>query len=174
MQRRRVRRRSHWKWMIPVLVLLFLVGLFFASYQYVQYINKDERVKEAEIVKRANEAVKLVSVTEVEKGVWDQVVYTVRGTDEQGHEHIIGVLPDKVNPMTTAEITPKETIEGRIEAQYPDADVIRITPAYKDDQYLWQALVKRKDDQGVVHYFYHFYTFANGSPTGDIYTLPNK
>lgn len=172
MQRRRVRRRSHWKWLIPVLVLLFLVGLFFASYQYVQYINKDERVKEAEIIKRANEAVKLVNVTDVEKGVWDQVVYMVRGTDEHGQEQTVWVLPDKVTPM--AESTSKETIQAQIEAQYPDADVIRITPAYKDDQYVWQALVKRKDEQGVVHYFYHFYSFANGSSIGDVYTLPNK
>lgn len=174
MQRKRIRRRSYWRWLIPVLVLLFLIWLFFASYQYVQYINKDEWVKEAEMIKRANQAVKLVHVMEVEKGVWDQVVYTVRGTDELGQERIIWVFPDKVMPMTASKGRSKETMKTEIEAQYSDADVIRITPVYKDERYLWQALVKRPDERGVHHFYYHFYSFADGSPIGKTYVLPNK
>lgn len=171
MLKRRARRRSHWK-RNSVLVLLFLVGLLFASYQYVQYVNKGEHMKNKEIIRRAKKAVELVHVTEVEKGVWDSITHVVRGTDKQGQEHIIWVLPnEKLTPMLAAESISKEAMKEKIKAQHEDSDIIRLTPAYTEGKYVWQALMKRVNEQGLSHY-YQSYLFTDGSPTGELYMLP--
>lgn len=181
MLRRCVRRRLYWK-RNAILIFLFLVGLTVVFYQYVQVVHQDERMKDADISKRAREAVKFAQVTEVEKGGWDHTVYVVRGTDEQEKEHLVWVrvLPNnqfQLTPMSAAESVSKKEMKAKIKAQYPDADVIRLTPAYMEDKegkYMWQALVKRANRQGLNRYYYQLYVFTDGSPTGDEYELPTQ
>ncbi|MCY9515815.1 cell wall elongation regulator TseB-like domain-containing protein [Paenibacillus apiarius] len=173
MERSRTRRRSKWKWYIPLAVLI-LILLIAAVYMYVQYINADERVKEADIIRRANESVKLTEISDVEKSVWDDVIYVVEGKDEQGQERLVWVFPNKVVSMYAFEGIKKEAMKAKIKAQYNKVHIVRLLPGFKDGQYIWQAMLERADEQGNNRYYYHFYLFADGSPFGEIYGLPNK
>lgn len=112
MVRSRTRRRSKWKWYIPLAVLI-LILLIAAVYMYVQYINADERVKEADIIRRANDSVKLAEISGVEKSVWDDIVYVVEGKDEQDQERLVWVFPKKVVSMYAFEGIKKECDESK-------------------------------------------------------------
>ncbi|PZM65525.1 DUF5590 domain-containing protein [Paenibacillus dendritiformis] len=173
MARSRSRRRRN-RWFIAVLAFVVLILFITASVMYVNYIYSDERKKEADILQRAQQEVPLTEVNGIEKSIWDEVVYVINGVNQEGKAVWVWVFPDRVTSIPVADSVDKDTVKANIYQAYSDARIVRLLPGYKDNQYVWQAFVQRKDEKGTRRYFYQFYSFSDGSPLGEIYGLPNQ
>jgi uncharacterized protein YpmB len=173
MARSRSRRRRN-RWFIAVLAFLVLILFIVALVMYVNYIYSDQRVKEAEILQRAQQEIPLTEVNGIDKSIWEEVVYVINGVNQEEKAVWVWVFPDRVTSIQVADSVDKATVKANIHQAYPDARIVRLLPGYKDNQYVWQAFVQRKDEQGTRRYFYQFYSFYDGSPVGEIYGLPNQ
>lgn len=173
MARSRSRRRRN-RWFIAVMAFVVLILLIAASVMYVNYIYSDERVKEADILQRAQQEVPLTEVNGIEKSVWDEVVYVINGVNQEGKAVWVWVFPDRVTSTPVSDSVDKETVKANIHQAYPDVRIVRLLPGYKDNQYVWQAFVRRPDEKGTRRYFYQFYSFSDGASLGEIYGLPNQ
>lgn len=167
-------RRHRNRWFIAVQAFVVLILSITASVLYVNNIYSDERKKEADILQHAQQVVPLTEVNGIEKGIWDEVVYVIHGVNQEGKAVWVWVLPDRVTSIPVADTVDKATVKAMIQQAHPDVRIVRLLPGYIDNQYVWQAFVQRKDEQGTRRYFYQFYSFYDGSPVGEIYGLPNQ
>lgn len=160
---------------LVVLTILFILLLLATlSVWYVNHVRADEAQLEKTAIQRSREYVAWSSITKVEKSIWDSVYYVVTGKDESGAVQMAWVNEDSVTVKAASEGATKSDVEQSIKKQYPAAHISHIIPGVKDGEYVWEVLMKRKDEAGVNRYFYHFYTFSDGSPTGDIFAMPNQ
>lgn len=160
--------------LVILFILFILLLLATLSVWYVNDVRSDEHKLELEAVQRSGEHVTWSSIMKVEKSIWDSVYYVVTGKDETGQVQMAWVNENSVTVKAAAEGVTKADVERVIHEQYPDASISHIIPGVKDGEYVWESLVKRKDESGKKRYFYQFYQFSDGSPTGDVFAMPNQ
>jgi len=162
---------------LAVLAVLFVVLLLSTiTVWYVNVVRADEEILEADAIEASRSAVSWSSVDSVDKSIWDDVYYVVTGTDDAGVTQMAWVDGETKQVIVTAasDGVTKADIRQNIKQQYPEAEIVRLVPGIKDEELVWQAFVHRKDETGNYRYYYHFYHFSDGTPTGDIYSMPNK
>lgn len=160
---------------IVLLFILFMVLLFTTlSVWYVNEVRANEEQMEKAAIQRSSEQVAWSDIIKVEKSIWDSVYYVVTGKDETGAVQMAWVNEGSVTVKAAADGVTRSDVAQSIKEQYPAAQISHIIPSVKNDEYVWEALVKREDEAGITRNFYHFYTFSTGSPTGDIFAMPNQ
>ncbi|MGZ9584081.1 hypothetical protein [Paenibacillus marinisediminis] len=174
--RSRSRKRYSRVRIVVLAALVVMLLLAILSVWYVNYIRTDENSLEAKAVAESQKAVAWASVSGVEKSIWDSVYYVVTGVDEAGVTQMawVDLTSEQVTVKAASDGVSKKDIEQYLIQQYPGVSIKHIVPGIKDNEYVWQALVRRKDETGELRYYYHFFRFADGTPTGDIYSMPNQ
>ncbi|UHA73000.1 cell wall elongation regulator TseB-like domain-containing protein [Paenibacillus sp. 481] len=166
------RRTNRKKWIAITIFMLIIVIV--ALVQFFKYIHQDEWANEQQVIERANKVVALTHINKIEKSVWESVYYVVSGLDAQNEEQIVWVGPESSSVLPASKVVAKEQIEAQLQQQYNDIEIVRLVRGVKDKQYVWQALVERKDEQQVNRHYYHFFDVKTGHPIGEAYPLPNQ
>ncbi|MBD8497580.1 DUF5590 domain-containing protein [Paenibacillus arenosi] len=171
--RPRRNRNPRWRWVVSGVILALVLIVILLVY-VLNSVNREEDVKEAAAIQRANETVQLVSIDEVDKFVWYDTTYVIRGKDAANTNQIIWVGKEKVDVKRAADGVDKAYISNQLLSTYPDADIKQITPGIKDGEFVYQAFVNRKDEEGNNRHYYHFFRFDNGQRIGEGYPMPNQ
>lgn len=169
-------RKRYSRVKLLLLTVLFLMLLFATlGVWYVNVVTADEKQIERNAIAQSSKMVAWTSITNVNKSVWDAVYYVVEGIDESGETQFAWVGNDnQLTVKKASEGATKQQIKQLLVDQYPGISIKHIIPGIKDNVYVWQALVNRKDENGNKRFFYHFFHFENGTPTGEIFSMPNQ
>lgn len=157
--------------------LLLLFGLS----QFYGYIMKDQWNERSIAKEAAISRAGLVKITKAQKSVWDEnsIYWVMTGKNQAGADMMVwvrftteGKIAEGDNAIY-AEMLTNGTSENKItaiiESEMPDVTIERLLPGVYNGEYAWQLFYK-KDDR----YYYRFYRFADGTPIGEGYSLPNR
>ncbi|TVX92927.1 DUF5590 domain-containing protein [Paenibacillus agilis] len=171
--RPRRRRNPRWRWVVSGIMLALVLVISLLVY-FLNSVNREEDAKEAAAIQRANEAIQLISVDEVEKFVWYDTIFVIHGKDASNTDQIVWVGKEKVDVKRAADGVDKAFIADQILSSYLDAEIKQIKPGIKDGELVYQAFVYRKDEEGTKRHYYHFFRFDNGQRIGEGYPMPNQ
>ena len=157
--------------------LLLLFGLS----QFYGYIMKDQWNERSIAKEAAISRAGLVTITKAQKSVWDEnsIYWVMTGKNQAAADMMVwvrftteGKIAEGDNAIY-AEMLTNGTSENKItaiiESEMPDVTIERLLPGVYNGEYAWQLFYK-KDDR----YYYRFYRFADGTPIGEGYSLPNR
>lgn len=160
-----------------VVTLLLLFGLS----QFYGYIMKDQWNERSIAKEAAISRAGLVTITKAQKSVWDEnsIYWVMTGKNQAAADMMVwvrftteGKIAEGDNAIY-AEMLTNGTSENKItaiiESEMPDVTIERLLPGVYNGEYAWQLFYK-KDDR----YYYRFYRFADGTPIGEGYSLPNR
>jgi uncharacterized protein YpmB len=151
-------KRLVW-WIVIVLCIVFT----FSIRQFYIHIQEEQWASEKKMaqIAVANSLIQKVSDTEFFYG--EQKVGIVYGTDFYDKQLIVMIADDKVwQTFKVSELFPKETIKQVIREQYPNAEVVRITPGVKNSEFVWEVYFKSTTNDQTKHY-YAYYGLRSGT-----------
>ncbi|PZD93572.1 hypothetical protein DNH61_23425 [Paenibacillus sambharensis] len=150
---------------LAAILILLLLNLY---YQWIQTdIWQEERAAE----RIAVDAAQLTDISETEKFVWDEVVWIVRGSAQDGQQLMVWVTDGKADVVPASEGVTEQTVREKLLAARPGADIIRIRPGLYNGQKIWEAYYSLPEKP--LRYYYEFFAFADGSPVSQ-FRLTNK
>ncbi|WMT42727.1 DUF5590 domain-containing protein [Paenibacillus sp. D2_2] len=160
--------KNRTKWILLSIVILLIV--FFGLYRFYLYIQEDIWQGENAAVTLARQETGLVESEKVWKSVWDDVCWVVLGKNADGVEIMVWMAEGKAaveKPLS--EGVSEQQIRKIIQDQLPGINIVRLTPGIYNNQYVWQLFYKDKS-----HHYYRFFSFSNGEPLSEVFTLPNR
>lgn len=172
-----MRKRKKWLLIGAGVTLLLLFGLS----QFYGYIMKDQWDERSAAQEAAKSRAGLTEVTKAQKSVWDEnsIYWVLTGKNEAGAELMVwvrftteGKIVEDDNAIYAELLsngTSEQQIRAIINSLHPDVDIERLAPGVYNGEYAWQ-LFYSKDKR----YYYRFFRFADGTPIGEGYTLPNR
>jgi len=172
-----LRKRSNW---VPIGIGVTLLLLFGLS-QFYGYIMRDQWDERSAAKNAALTRAGLITVTEAQKSIWDEnsIYWVLTGKNESGADSMVWVRfttdgkvaegDDAVYAELISNGMSEREIRSIIGNELPGISIERLLPGAYNGEYVWQLFYK-KDDR----YYYRFYRFADGTPIGDGYTLPNR
>ena len=166
---RRARTILRIKW--AAAILLFLLVLAFLAALYVWFADAEYRNERNRAIALAYEQGGLTEVESASSYTWEQTLWIVQGKDEEGDAWIIWQHPDGIVKERLADGYSEAQITAQFELQNPSAELIRVQPAWFEDQPAWELryrLVAGQDRQGI-----DFYSFKDGTLI-QTYTLPGN
>ncbi|WP_410514848.1 DUF5590 domain-containing protein [Paenibacillus sp. BR2-3] len=172
-----MKKRRKWILLGSALMLLLLFGLS----QFYVSIMKDEWNEKRAAEDIAGTRAGLTQVKKAQKSIWDEnsIYWVLTGKNEAGIEMMVwvqftkdGKIAEGDNAVYGVELsrgTSEQKIRSLIEAQLPDITIKRLMPGVYNGEYAWQLFYEQGD-----RYYYKFFRFADGTPIGEGYSLPNR
>ncbi|MEF3301753.1 cell wall elongation regulator TseB-like domain-containing protein [Paenibacillus sp. GYB003] len=125
-------------------------------------IHGEEWDKRADAVTTVTYSTYIRTVDRVETFVGDAPYRIVFGKDAEGRPAIAWVGDDGTHMEYESAGVSEAAIREKVMAQNADNDILRILPGVLDGTYVWEALYKRKEEDGT-RYYYGYYRFDNGA-----------
>ncbi|MNZ47773.1 hypothetical protein D3C78_654990 [compost metagenome] len=165
-RKRRLKKRTKWI-LLSILILLLVI---FGLHRFYIFIQQDLWQGEKAAMERAKSEAGIVEVDQVWKSVWDEVCWVVEGKNEAGEDVVVWLLEGK---EPTVKLLSEGVSESRIlsiiHKDFPQVDIIRLVPGIYEGKEVWQLFYKEK-----AHHYYRFFSFSDGTPLSEVFTLPNR
>lgn len=145
-----------WLWFIGCFIFISAT----ASAWFYHSLNMEFDSAGNEAVNRALAQSSLVTVDHVEffAGAVDYVV--VFGNNTDGEPLLVWVGDEDLHEEKAADVT-REEIRFQVLESHGPVDIIRVTPGKLQEDYVWEVFFKKKEENGVRHY-YEYYTYTDG------------
>ncbi|GAA3405067.1 DUF5590 domain-containing protein [Paenibacillus hodogayensis] len=140
------------------LVLIAAVLVFF-----YRTIHGEEWALEAAAKQTVTETTYMKTVDRVESFVGEKPYIIVFGQDPDGNKAIAWVNDGNAHMQYASTGVSEDDVRGVVEQANPDNEVLRIVPGVLNDNYVWEALYKRKEEDDRIRYYYGYYRFDNGA-----------
>jgi uncharacterized protein YpmB len=146
------------KWLL-IIVGLISVIVIWASWFY-QSIQNDFNEAEEHAIKSALAETSLSHADSVEFFAGESDYVIVYGTNDEDEEILVWVGQD-IHEEKVEDGMSKPEIRAIVKEQHEEVEIIRLTPGKWNEQLIWEAYYKKKEDGEEVSY-YEYYRFANG------------
>lgn len=142
------------------LIVAAILVLITAALLYYRSIYKPIWQEQSVVAAEARETAGITQVDQVSKYVWDSPLWIVTGRDEAGEERFVWLNADgqMLLSLKATDSMSKDAVEAEFRASRPDAEILRIQPAYVAQTAAWEVYYK---ESGKYHYA--FYSFTDGS-----------
>ncbi|MFM9282151.1 cell wall elongation regulator TseB-like domain-containing protein [Paenibacillus jiagnxiensis] len=169
------------KTMIAYGVFIFIL-LLIAMYLYYSFVTQGPKQEESTAILKAKQTAGLVATDKTWKNVWANTYWVVEGTDAENRKMMVWVpfqsikdgqdIPQQGTEGVHSELlqngVSEEQMRTAITSANPDLEIVRLLPGVFNEEYVWQLFYKINNS-----YYYQFYKFADGSPVGTPFQLPN-
>ncbi|MBB6635344.1 DUF5590 domain-containing protein [Cohnella thailandensis] len=167
------RRRSHaippWRW--ALLIIGFLVFLCVAFFVYVRSADSDYTAEERQAIRIAKTEAGLKEIDGTYKHVWEETVWVVAGTDEQGEKWMVWERANEVVKEKLSGGYNENQIVSQFRLQHPGTNIVRILPGWFQNQPAWE--IRYVSDPETKRQAIDFYQFQSGKHL-KTYDLPGK
>ncbi|MBB6674092.1 cell wall elongation regulator TseB-like domain-containing protein [Cohnella nanjingensis] len=158
------------RWVLLVASFLLFVAVCLAI--YVRNADSAYRNASHAAMATAKREAGLTSIDEVDKHVWEEIVWVVHGKDQAGVSWFVWERESGgvVKEQASAGVGRKE-IENRFETGHPGKPIVRLLPGWFANQPAWE--LRYVDDAELEREAIDFYAFKDGALLGT-YDLPGK
>lgn len=129
---------------------------------FYRTIHGEEWALDAAAKQTVTESTYIQKVNRVENFVGDVPYRIVFGEDADGKPAIAWVSDGSVHMEYASAGVSEADVREAVMKEHADNDILRVLPGVLNETYVWEALYKRKDEEGI-RYYYGYYRFDNGA-----------